>query len=131
MSSDCRTPPGGRHAPSKGRSVPVGGANALSGIQLSSSYLHHASRHEEGGHGYASEAAGVAVRDVFERARVHESVGVTTPDNVRSRRVMGRLGIVFSPRETFEHPRVPEGYPRKKHVVYRFTVDEWQRARSG
>jgi len=83
------------------------------------------------GQGYASEAAGAAVRDGFERVGLREIIGVTTPDNVRSRRVMDRLGMVFSPAETFEHPRVPEGDPRRRHVVYRLNVDEWQTFRHG
>jgi RimJ/RimL family protein N-acetyltransferase len=81
------------------------------------------------GHGYAGEAAGAVVGDGFERVGLHEIVGVTTPDNVRSRRIMDRLGMVFSPGETFEHPRVPEGDPRRRHVVYRLNVDEWRTVR--
>ncbi len=78
------------------------------------------------GYGYASEAAGAAVRDGFERVGLQEIIGATTPDNERSRRVMDRLGMVFSPGETFDHPRVPEGDPRRRHVVYRLDADAWR-----
>jgi RimJ/RimL family protein N-acetyltransferase len=78
------------------------------------------------GHGYATEAAEASIRDGFERVGLQEIIGFTTPNNGRSRRIMDRLGMVFSPGETFEHPRVPEGDPRRRHVVYRLTVDRWR-----
>lgn len=81
---------------------------------------------DDWGHGYATEAAGAVLVDGFERVGLHDIVGVTTPDNERSRRIMDRVGMVFSPGETFEHPRLPEGDPRRMHVVYRFDVDKWR-----
>ncbi len=81
------------------------------------------------GHGYASEAAGAVVSDGFERVGLREIIGVTTPDNERSRRIMDRLGMAFSPGETFEHPRVPEGDPRRRHLVYRLKVEAWRTSR--
>jgi RimJ/RimL family protein N-acetyltransferase len=71
------------------------------------------------GRGYATEAARAVVRDAFDRLGLAEIVAVTTPDNVRSRRVMEKLGMVYSPSETFEHPRIPEGNPLRTHIVYR------------
>ena len=73
------------------------------------------------GKGYATEGARPVVRDGFERVGLSEIVGVTTPGNVASRRVMDRLGMVWSPRETFDHPRLPEGDPLRQHVVYRLS----------
>jgi RimJ/RimL family protein N-acetyltransferase len=73
------------------------------------------------GKGYATEAARAVIRDGFERLGLDEIVGVTTPDNARSRRVMDRLGMRHSPDDTFEHPRVPEGDPLRLHVVYRLS----------
>ena len=78
------------------------------------------------GHGYASEAADAAIRDGFERVGLGEIIGVATPNNVRSRTIMDRLGMVFSPGDTFDHPRVPEGVSRRRHVVYRLKADEWR-----
>jgi RimJ/RimL family protein N-acetyltransferase len=48
-------------------------------------------------------------------------VGVVGLSRRSSRRVMDRLGMSFSPGETFEHRRVPVGDPRRTHVVYRLT----------
>jgi RimJ/RimL family protein N-acetyltransferase len=74
------------------------------------------------GKGYATEAARAVVRDAFDRLGLTEIVAVTTPNNPRSRRVMERLGMVHSPSETFEHPRVPEGNPLRTHIVYRLRL---------
>jgi RimJ/RimL family protein N-acetyltransferase len=81
------------------------------------------------GHGYASEAADAAIRDGFERVGLQEIISLTTPNNVRSRSIMDRLGMAFSPGDTFDHPRVPEGDPRRRHVVYRLKVDDWRARR--
>ncbi len=72
------------------------------------------------GRGYATEAAQAVIRDGFDRLGLDEIVGITTPHNVRSRRVMDRLRMVHSPSETFEHPLVPEG-PLRTHVMYRLS----------
>jgi RimJ/RimL family protein N-acetyltransferase len=77
--------------------------------------------HEHWGRGYATEAARAVLDDGFGRLGLADIVAVTTPGNMRSRRVMERLGMVYSPGETFEHPRVPEGDPNRTHVVYRLS----------
>jgi len=78
---------------------------------------------DQWGKGYATEAARAVIDDGFGRVGLPEIVSVTTPDNLRSRRVMDRLGMSHSPGETFEHPLVPEGDPRRTHVVYRLWRD--------
>ncbi len=77
------------------------------------------------GKGYATEAARAVIDDAFARLGLTEVAAVTTPSNTRSRRVMDRLGMVHSPNETFEHPRVPEGEPLRTHVVYRLARENW------
>jgi RimJ/RimL family protein N-acetyltransferase len=74
------------------------------------------------GHGYATEAARAVLRDGFTRVGLDEIVSFTATENVRSQRVMQRLGMRFS--ETFEHPRLPEGHRLRPHVLYRITRDE-------
>jgi RimJ/RimL family protein N-acetyltransferase len=77
------------------------------------------------GKGYATEAARAVIGDAFSRLGLNEVLAVTTPDNIRSRSVMGRLGMAYSPCDTFEHPRVPEGDARRTHIVYRLSREAW------
>jgi ribosomal-protein-alanine N-acetyltransferase len=71
------------------------------------------------GHGYATEAARAAVEFGFDEAGLEEVVGMTVPANVRSQRVMERIGMMRDEGGDFEHPRVPEGHPLKRHILYR------------
>lgn len=45
------------------------------------------------GEGLATEAAGAALRDVFERAELTEVIAFATPPNAASLRVMAKLGL--------------------------------------
>ena len=80
------------------------------------------------GRGYATEAARAAVADGFRRVGLAEIVSFTVPANVRSRRVMERLGMTHDPVDDFEHPRIPERHRLRHHVLYRLSRDRWQGA---
>jgi ribosomal-protein-alanine N-acetyltransferase len=70
---------------------------------------------EAWGHGYATEAARAALEVGLEQ--VDSVVSFTAITNERSWRVMERLGMR---RESeFDHPRVPEGSPLRRHYLYR------------
>jgi RimJ/RimL family protein N-acetyltransferase len=71
------------------------------------------------GRGYATEAAQESLRFGFEELKLDEIVSFTVPGNIRSRRVMERLGMTHSSDGDFEHPRVPVGHPLRRHVLYR------------
>ena len=71
------------------------------------------------GHGYATEAAAASLRFGFEEAGLAEIVAFTTTLNTRSQSVMERIGMVRDPVADFDHPRVPEGSPLRRHVLYR------------
>jgi RimJ/RimL family protein N-acetyltransferase len=73
------------------------------------------------GHGLATEAATAAVADGFERAGLDEIVSFTATINVRSRRVMEKLGMTCDPADDFDHPRVPMGHRLRRHVLYRLS----------
>jgi RimJ/RimL family protein N-acetyltransferase len=74
---------------------------------------------EHWGRGYATEAAQAALVFGFERLALREIVSFTVPANQRSRRVMEKLGMSHDPRDDFDHPRLPEGHPLRRHVLYR------------
>ena len=71
------------------------------------------------GRGYATEAARAVLEYAFERLAMDEVVALTTVMNVRSRRVMERLGMTHDPNDDFDNPRVPDGHPLQRHVLYR------------
>jgi RimJ/RimL family protein N-acetyltransferase len=71
------------------------------------------------GRGLATEAARAALADGFGRLGLKEIVSFTVPANVRSIRVMEKLGMTRDPRDDFEHPVVPLGHPHRHHVLYR------------
>ncbi len=76
------------------------------------------------GHGYATEAAGAALRFGFDEARLAEIVAFTTTLNTRSQAVMARIGMVRDPGADFDHPRLPEGSPLRRHVFYRVSPSQ-------
>jgi RimJ/RimL family protein N-acetyltransferase len=71
------------------------------------------------GQGYATEAATRVLRFGFDELGLEELVSFTSVLNVRSRRVMERLGMSRDPRDDFEHPNIPEGHRLRPHVLYR------------
>jgi RimJ/RimL family protein N-acetyltransferase len=76
---------------------------------------------EHWGMGYATEGARAAVEFGFEELDLTEIVSMTIPDNVRSRRVMEKLGMTHDPADDFDHPRLPD-WPLRRHVLYRLSA---------
>jgi RimJ/RimL family protein N-acetyltransferase len=76
------------------------------------------------GHGYATEAAAASLRFGFDEAGLDEIVAYTTTLNTRSQAVMERIGMVRDPDGDFDHPRLPEGSPLRRHVLYRVTASQ-------
>ncbi|MGA8025666.1 MAG: GNAT family N-acetyltransferase [Bryobacteraceae bacterium] len=71
------------------------------------------------GQGLATEGAREMVRFAFEEIELEELVSFTVPGNVRSRRVMEKLGMTCNPADNFDSPRWPEGHPLRTQVLYR------------
>ena len=71
------------------------------------------------GRGLATEGARALVRYGFEVLGLDSVVSFTVPENLRSRRVMERIGMTHDPRDDFDHPLLPEGHPLRRHVLYR------------
>ncbi len=74
---------------------------------------------EHWGHGYATEVARAALDFGFQHLALDEIVSFTVPANLRSRRVMERIGMTYSPADDYDHPALPEGHPLRRHVLYR------------
>jgi RimJ/RimL family protein N-acetyltransferase len=71
------------------------------------------------GHGYATEAARLALSYGFRTVGLSEVVSFTSTVNQRSRAVMERLGMHRDPVEDFDYPSFPEGHPLRRHALYR------------
>jgi RimJ/RimL family protein N-acetyltransferase len=77
------------------------------------------------GRGYATEGARRALEVGFAQLQLAQIVSMTVPANQRSRHVMEKLGMRRSPADDFDHPRLPEGHPQRRHVLYRLSRTEW------
>jgi ribosomal-protein-alanine N-acetyltransferase len=74
---------------------------------------------EHWGHGYATEAARLALGYAFETLALSDVVSFASVGNHRSRSVMVRLGMRRNPADDFDYPSFPEGHPLRRHVLYR------------
>jgi RimJ/RimL family protein N-acetyltransferase len=69
--------------------------------------------------GYATEGARAVLAFGFDSLHLDEIVSYTVPANVRSRRVMEKIGMTHSAADDFDHPLLPEGHRLRRHVLYR------------
>jgi len=74
---------------------------------------------EHWGRGYATEAARAALEFAFDELDWPQVVAFTAASNLRSRRVMERLGMTYESRDEFDHPRIEPGHPLRRHALYR------------
>jgi RimJ/RimL family protein N-acetyltransferase len=83
---------------------------------------------EHWGKGLATEGARAAIWYAFAELKLPSLVSFTVPANVRSRRVMEKLGMTYDAKDDFEHPGLPVGHALRRHVLYRVSRGEWERA---
>lgn len=74
------------------------------------------------GQGFATEAAAAAMTYTFKGLKWHQLVATTSRLNVRSIRVMDKLGMTRDESSDFEHPLVPEGHRLRPHILFRKTA---------
>ena len=74
------------------------------------------------GQGLATEAAREALRYAFDVVGLASVVSFTVPANVRSLRVMERIGMQMV--GEFEHPRLPVGHVLRRHLLYRVSKEQ-------
>ena len=75
--------------------------------------------HSFWGRGLAQEAARASLQYGFQTLGLGEIVSFTALGNVKSRRVMENLGMLYDPLGDFDHPKIAEGHPLRRHVLYR------------
>lgn len=71
------------------------------------------------GQGLAVEGAHAALDYGFKVLELPEIVSFTASPNLRSIRVMQKLGMTHHPDDDFDHPLLPAGHPLQRHVLYR------------
>jgi len=75
--------------------------------------------YEHWGLGLAPEAARASLAFGFEELGLDEIVAMTATPNLRSMRVMEKIGMTRDPADDFDMPRLPEGHRLRRHVLYR------------
>jgi len=76
------------------------------------------------GRGLTTEGARAVAKHAFEVLKLDGLVSFTSPVNIRSCRVMEKIGMTHNPAEDFDHPNLPEGHPLKRHVLYRLNASK-------
>ena len=71
------------------------------------------------GQGLATEGAHQVLHHAFTALALPEIVSFTSPENLRSIRVMQKLGMTRNPADDFDHPSLPKDHPLRRHVLYR------------
>lgn len=69
--------------------------------------------------GYAREAAEAVIAWAWANLDVPSLAAITVPANVRSWRLMERLGMTLAAGGDFDHPDLAEGDPLRRHILYR------------
>jgi RimJ/RimL family protein N-acetyltransferase len=70
------------------------------------------------GRGLATEGARAVLAFGFKSLGLNQIVSFTTAANMRSRRVMEKLGMTHDADDDFDHPLLT-GHPLERHVLYR------------
>ena len=78
------------------------------------------------GRGLATEGARAVLRHGFDTLALDEIVAFTIPANLRSRRVMEKLGMTHDPADDFDHPALEPGHPMRRHVLYRLKPRDYR-----
>jgi RimJ/RimL family protein N-acetyltransferase len=83
--------------------------------------------HHQWGHGFVPEAARAALQFGFEHVELpdDEIVSFTTTKNLKSQRVMEKIGMRHDPARDFDHPLLPT-WDEKRHVLYCIDRRTWQ-----
>lgn len=77
-------------------------------------------------YGYATEAAKAVLQYAFEKLELNEVISFTVPNNIRSRRVMEKIGLHYNNSDDFDHPKLEKSHPLCRHVLYRISKKEYE-----
>lgn len=77
------------------------------------------------GKGYATEAAKAVLQYAFSELKLKSIISFTAVGNLRSRRVMEKLGMQY--KKDFIHPKLAEDHPLALHALYSSHFKNWRR----
>lgn len=80
------------------------------------------------GKGYATEGAKASLDYGFKQCGLKEIVSFTVPANIRSIRVMEKIGLKRDVNGDFAHPKLAADHLLSQHILYRLTIDEYLQA---
>ena len=66
----------------------------------------------------------------FKQCGLKEIVSFTVPANIRSIRVMEKIGLKRDLNGEFAHPKLATDHPLSQHILYRLSVDKYLRGDS-
>ncbi len=78
--------------------------------------------------GYATEAANAVLHYAFNKLMLKEIVSFTSVNNMRSRHVMEKIDLQHNPTEDFDHPKLEKSHSLCRHVLYRISKTDYQKA---
>ncbi|SFJ92630.1 Protein N-acetyltransferase, RimJ/RimL family [Pseudovibrio ascidiaceicola] len=78
------------------------------------------------GKGIAQESARIWLEFGFETLEIDEIVSFTTETNLRSQKLMQRLGMTRNSADDFNHQMLEDDHPLVRHVLYRLTKDRFE-----
>jgi RimJ/RimL family protein N-acetyltransferase len=73
---------------------------------------------ETWGQGLATEGAAAALRWGFANLSADEILAWTAASNLRSQAVMRRIGMAPDPARDFDHPKLADEHPLRRHVTF-------------
>lgn len=77
--------------------------------------------------GLATEGASAVLKYAFLVLQLPEIVSFAVSANIASRRVMEKIGMKHDRAGDFDHPRLPQDHPLKRHVLYRMNRVRFER----
>ena len=82
------------------------------------------------GQGFATEGAKAVLDYAFRELKLTEIVSFTAAGNAKSIRVMQKIGLQHNAADDFDHPKLDDKSPLKRHVLYRINQEKYLRDRA-
>lgn len=79
------------------------------------------------GQGLATEGAKAVLDYAFRELKLPEIVSFAAEGNAKSIRVMQKIGLQHDKRDDFDHPKLADESPLKRHVLYRLSRAKYLR----